>query len=378
MGLLRTFYALSVVLYHAWPAAFVFVGGQNAVQCFYIISGFLISYILVERRSYRSLGAFYLSRYLRLYPVYILVAALSLAALLAVHERSFLHVYQDSPAGAVALLVFSNLFLFGQDWVMFCAVQNHALVLVTNFNHSEVLLWQGQIIHPSWTLGIELSFYAIAPFVLPRRWLVFSLLAASLLLRLVFIHLGFGTRDPWSYRFFPTELALFLSGALAQQLLLPLCRRLRGSVRGKLCEAATYFLLGFSAVYFLIPLDEIYRRILLLGIFAVLVPFTFLFQERHRFDGWIGELSYPIYISHMLMLWVSSYVLKRLGVPDQRFIAAACVILTIAFSLGLNHYVARPIEALRHRLRGRSSVGAAAAAPVAGLARAARGSQAAG
>ena len=297
MGLLRTFYALSVVLYHAWPATFVFVGGQNAVQCF--LHNFRISDFLHHRRTAHAtaaLGAFYLSRYLRLYPIYILVAGLSLAALLAVHEKSFLHVYQASPASAVALLVFSNLFLFGQDWVMFCAIQNHALVLVTNFNHSEVLLYQGQIIHPSWTLGIELSFYAIAPFVLPRRWLVFSLLAASLLLRLVFIHLGFGTRDPWSYRFFS-------DGARA------VSRRCTGATdsscrsagdfelrcRARYATRRLIFLLAFSAAYFLIPLDEIYKRIVLLGVFAVLVPFHFSISA----EASIRRLGRRTVVSHL-------------------------------------------------------------------------------
>jgi hypothetical protein len=36
------------------------------------------------------------------------------------------------------------------------------------------------------------------------------------------IHLGIGTKDPWTYRFFPTELALFLIGALAHQVLRPI------------------------------------------------------------------------------------------------------------------------------------------------------------
>jgi hypothetical protein len=40
------------------------------------------------------------------------------------------------------------------------------------------------------------------------------LLAASLALRGVLIATGIGLGDPWTYRFFPTELALFLLGSL--------------------------------------------------------------------------------------------------------------------------------------------------------------------
>ena len=42
MGMLRTIFAITVILAHSWPERIVFVGGRNAVQCFYIISGFLI------------------------------------------------------------------------------------------------------------------------------------------------------------------------------------------------------------------------------------------------------------------------------------------------------------------------------------------------
>jgi peptidoglycan/LPS O-acetylase OafA/YrhL len=64
------------------PGAAVFgislMSGITAVQCFYVISGFLITMILNERPEYKSLRNFYLSRYLRLWPVYILIAALTL------------------------------------------------------------------------------------------------------------------------------------------------------------------------------------------------------------------------------------------------------------------------------------------------------------
>ena len=125
MGTLRTIFALSVVFAHCWPGA-VLVGGRNAVQLFYIISGFLISYVLVERRSYRTLSRFYLNRYLRLYPVYCVVAVATLAWFFsagALDQESppdrFFAVYHVAPPAGDALLVVANTILFGQDWVMF-------------------------------------------------------------------------------------------------------------------------------------------------------------------------------------------------------------------------------------------------------------------
>jgi peptidoglycan/LPS O-acetylase OafA/YrhL len=353
VGLLRTLLALSVVFDHAAPAEGMLVGGQIAVQCFYIMSGFLISYILVERRSYASIGAFYVNRYLRLYPIYFVVAILSLVAILATHSTGFVGIYEAAPPSAIALLVFANAFLFGMDWVMFCGVMNQKLVFVTNFSESDVPLYQGQIIHPAWTLGVELTFYLVAPFILPRRRLIWLLLFLSVALRIYFLHLGFGSRDPWTYRFFPTELALFLIGALAHQVLLPTYRKF--SSRGQTLAAnwATVFLIGLCVGYWLIPLDAIYKRLFLYLVFGCLVPLTFIFQQRHRFDGWIGDLSYPIYICHTLVLWFCNFVFRHVRIQDERMLGVACAVLSVAFATCLNWGVAHPFERIRSKLRAR-------------------------
>lgn len=118
MGLLRTLLALSVVIAHSY--GFVFVGGRNAVQLFYIISGFLISYVLVERQTYGRVRDFYINRYLRLYPLYAAVALLtlivfSLPGLELERAKAFFRVYAEAPPAAIGLLILSNLTLFLQD-----------------------------------------------------------------------------------------------------------------------------------------------------------------------------------------------------------------------------------------------------------------------
>jgi peptidoglycan/LPS O-acetylase OafA/YrhL len=363
VGLLRTLLALSVVFDHAAPAEELLVGGQIAVQCFYIMSGFLISYILVERGSYASIWAFYVNRYLRLYPIYFVVAMVSLIAILATHRTGFAAVYEAAPPSAIALLVFANVFLFGMDWIMFCGVINQKLVFLTNFADSDIPLYQGQIIHPAWTLGVELTFYLLAPFILPRRRWIWFLLAASVALRIYFLHLGFGARDPWSYRFFPTELALFLFGALAHQILLPAYRRFSPRGQALAANVATVFLMVFCVVYALLPLEAVYKRLLLYAAVGCLVPLTFLFQQKHRFDGWIGDLSYPIYICHTLVLWICTYGLRHLKIQDERMLGIACAVFSVAFAICLNWTVAHPFERVRNKLRagGRRGTGVSGA-----------------
>ena len=51
MGILRFLFATSVFFVHSSPYNLL-IGGQLAVQSFYLFSGFLISFILLENKSY--------------------------------------------------------------------------------------------------------------------------------------------------------------------------------------------------------------------------------------------------------------------------------------------------------------------------------------
>ena len=141
MGTLRTLFAIAVVCAHSY--GYVFVGGRNAVQLFYMISGFLISYVLVEKKAYATVRSFYINRYLRLYPIYFVVALLSF---LVLRPAGFFEVYRTAPAAADVLLVFSNITLIAQDWVMFSGVESSKLVFSAYFQKSEVALHAGLLL----------------------------------------------------------------------------------------------------------------------------------------------------------------------------------------------------------------------------------------
>jgi peptidoglycan/LPS O-acetylase OafA/YrhL len=88
------------------------LSGITAVQAFYVISGFLITMVLNERQQYGNAASFYVSRYLRLWPAYIVVVAATLAIL---HARQ-LHELALMRPSTIMFIGFSNLSLFFQDW----------------------------------------------------------------------------------------------------------------------------------------------------------------------------------------------------------------------------------------------------------------------
>ncbi len=354
MGTLRSLLAVSVVFAHTY--GFVFVGGRNAVQLFYMISGFLISYVIVEKKAYKSLFDFYLNRYLRLYPIYILIAGLTLLFYFSIElfsgSSEFFSKFREYPGQAKILLILSNATLFFQDWTLFLAIEANKIIFTPNFSKSDIPLYSGLIIPQAWTLGLEISFYLIAPFILSRKKILFLLLIFSFVVRIILHQIGLGQEDPWVYRFFPSELAFFILGALSQQILMPLYKRLIPKRCFEITvQVSTYFLVLLSCTYFLIPLNNIIKSITLFFMFLVLMPFTFFFQNSRSWDKLIGELSYPIYISHMLILLIISTAFEKYQIDNKTFLAILVVMLSILSAALLNQWISKPIEILRNKIK---------------------------
>ena len=74
MGLMRFLLAMAVVIAHtgAITVNFALIPANLAVEVFFAISGFYMSLIVTGK--YRDRTTFYINRFLRLYPVYLIVS----------------------------------------------------------------------------------------------------------------------------------------------------------------------------------------------------------------------------------------------------------------------------------------------------------------
>ena len=72
------------------------------------------------------------------------------------------------------------------------------------------------LVPQAWTLSIEIMFYILVPFVVRKIRVIALLFSLSLFIRFLAISFGFGLHDPWTYRFFPFELALFFLGLFCE------------------------------------------------------------------------------------------------------------------------------------------------------------------
>lgn len=143
------------------PLEKIEMGGTYAVGMFIIISGFVITHLLLEKRE-RYLP--YISRrFLRIYPVYLICLCLATAS-------TYLHfwAFADRPWGAIVpqpvlmaakLNSLSNGDFFWQLTahltLLHGAVSNHILPVSEYF-----------FLDPAWSLSLEWQFYLVAPLVL--------------------------------------------------------------------------------------------------------------------------------------------------------------------------------------------------------------------
>lgn len=234
MGVIRLLLAISVVIAHTNPIfGITFVGGQIAVQAFYIISGFYMSLVLNEKYIFKngSYKLFLSNRLLRLFPIYwvilLLTIGFSIITGIVTHGEYWLKLqpyvnqYQSLNISSFLYLIFSNFFLIGQDWFMFMGLNttNGHFFFTSNFWNTDPKLYTFLIISQAWTISVEITFYIIAPFLVRRNiFFTFSIIFLSLLIRLVLISKGL-EKDPWNYRFFPNELLFFMLGNLSYKIL---------------------------------------------------------------------------------------------------------------------------------------------------------------
>jgi peptidoglycan/LPS O-acetylase OafA/YrhL len=182
------------------PMRFLMLG-QTGVDLFFVLSGFLISTILLKAQHARweEVRNFYIRRSLRIFPLY------------------FGYLLGASLLGASV------------SWWFWVYLQNFPMAL----NYSPL---QGP--NHFWSLAVEEQFYLVWPFLIlfwPRRWLagaMWGTIAFSTLLRVVVVH----TQISPFYLTFTRLDGLAAGGLLALYL-----------HRGQLSRARGYFLPGAAA-----------------------------------------------------------------------------------------------------------------------------------
>jgi len=338
MGMIRVLLALFVVVAHTETFFdFSFTGGQVAVELFFIISGFYMTMILNEK--YIGEGSylpFIKNRFLKIYPMYWAVLLFTVIAfivlLLAFHNDEGFRFYVDNfytlDIKTILFIFSSNLLIFGQDIMMFLGIdQVGSLIFTNDFSQTSPYLYQSLFIPQAWTLGIELTFYLIAPFIVRRSIsFIFLLIFLSLIIRF-FIYTNLNlTNDPWVHRFFLSELGLFLFGTLAYHVYK------KYNIENKFFLSGIYMVILLNLILY----EFIYKDVELLNnwylyiLFSISLAYIFQLFKNSRIDSIIGEFSYPIYLSHVAVMGMVNFILRKFGYLE--YLAELTFLGTVLFS----------------------------------------------
>lgn len=306
MGLFRLLLAISVLIAHSTPIfGITLVGGRVAVESFFMISGFYMALILSTKYQ-TNLKLFYKNRFLKLFPLYwfftILVIVISFVT---TGKFTIFKDYIISPFSK-AILIFFNLSPLFNDITNFLAVNLNTghLFFTTSFRNTVPEIWNYLILPQGWTIGLEIMFYLFAPFLVRQKTKSLIIISAiSLSLRLLAYQFLGLAHDPWEYRFFPFEIIYFILGIIGYRIYTKL------GTGGFYARPIIFILFLFTFAFPFIPFNT--KRMLIYYLFVFIsIPFLFNYTKYNKFDRFLGELSYPLYLCHFLVIDIFAQVIK--------------------------------------------------------------------
>ena len=365
MGLLRFLLAIVVVLFHNGTTYRGLMDAHTAVKGFFIISGFYMALILDQKygRSAAGIRAFAINRFLRLYPLYAVVLALTIGwyvvrlALLGDRTpRQAIFSMSEVLAGwQVWTIWLGNVSLLGLDFICawdwvpgkgFAFLQGTANPPIEGAVPLGATVWVIQ----AWSISMEILFYLCAPFLARRKTLVLVLVIVASLGLDLWLSLGLHRT---TYFFAPAQLYLFATGMLLHRVY----KRLRIAERiSKKRAVGVVILSGALAITWIVPLvrPEIPPLLPLLGI-ALAIPVLFALSKDSAWDRGVGNLSYPIYLCHMLVGQVLAVGFKRVSI-DPTIAVVVVPVACVLTAMILHRIIEEPIEGIRSDISKRLAV----------------------
>lgn len=336
----RAFAVFAVMTCHLYPSPYTSQAGGQGVTLFFVLSGFLITGILLKCRTYVARGQsrlftlrqFYVRRFLRIFPLYYFV----LAVLWIIHDPTI----RAHPVWHLAYL--SN--------------------VLESIQAAHLYFPQSSVGH-FWSLAVEEQFYLVWPWVvlfLPRRaliWAVTGLIFCASAFRLI----AFSLKIP---PVAVVHLPMFWLDALGLGALLALVVDPSFGLRRHLARARFFALLiGIACLGLAFYLTSAERHFTLRETLRPLgYSLTFVWLVSSAADGfkgpvgrlmswkpllWIGAISYGIYVFHFIIRSYSMSLSKLPTIPSPLLRALALSAVSILVAAVSFYAYERPLNRLR-------------------------------
>ena len=331
--------------------------GWTGVDLFFVLSGYLIASPIFANMKLQQpilVGEFYLKRFFRIIPAYLLVLFL----------YYFFPFLREHSALAPLWKYLSFTLNLGLD------LQNQG-----TFSHA-------------WSLCIEEQFYFLFPLILLAltrfnivkmgAWLMLGLFVAGFFIRydsekqLVLPFLkeegGWALWNKWVY--YPTYCRLdgLLSGVGIAAMY-----QFRRSLMDRICYygnglliigigilVIAYFLCleeqSMLATVFGFPLVSLGYGLLVMGAIS---PNSILYRNKSILTAWLARLSYSAYLFHKMVVHLTQELLSRCAIDKYgNLMFILCILTTLGISLLMNKLVESPFLQLRDYILRKRKMGA--------------------
>lgn len=361
---LRGYLALWVALGHGLQLAgfltlpgplAVLLRGEAAVALFMIVSGFVISHLLLQGRE--TYGQYIVRRFMRLFPAYLLCCVVGYFILGSWVEIVQTAPWRDMPgwadyAGGVAEIA-NQTYQNTAPHALLHLFMLHGLV------PNEALPRAAMTFLPAaWSLSLEWQFYLVAPFVLraltsPTRTVIVALVFAVL-----FVAYEKGLLGAYPI---PATLAAtsgYFAIGIASRLLYPTLRELTVPP-AMFAAAAAFLLLCFSSEFLPLAVWMTFYAYLVWGGSSPIVGRVFTVLLASRWPLFLGRSSYSLYLIHrpiQVVFGALALDLVELGRVEMLAVQVAAIVAAIPVAYLMYRLVETPGIALGKRLSRREQV----------------------
>lgn len=324
--------------------------GRLGVGLFFVLSGFLITYLLLEERGrFGNVDAkkFYLRRVFRIWPIYFLIVALSFFV--------FPHIPIFDYPGVEEKLTVD---LPQRLTLLLLVLPNYAFVLY------DLPYWCAQ----TWSIGVEEQFYYLWPWLIKYPKKRIPILILFLALTAGLLYLGLQIVDP-SEETRQSMIGTFLGQFRIQTMALGgLCAWLVYNDKLKFLDFifrkdvqivayAILLALFFSGVHFFGFL-EVYALFFAFFVLNVSCNPNTIVHLGHPIMDHLGKISYGLYIYHVAVIVVIINLLD-MYVPGWKDASYQMVLYVVSFVASVAvatfsfNYIEKPLLAYKDRKFGR-------------------------
>jgi peptidoglycan/LPS O-acetylase OafA/YrhL len=303
---IRALAALIVVIWHVDQLSYLFdinpkyfyLNGMasRAVDLFFVLSGFLITFLLLkEKEQYGVIDfkKFYLRRIFRIWPSYYLAVIIT-----------FLLYYFDLIEVEKTFFVSALLYIFMLANVAY-SLGIHLLPIA-----------------PLWSVGVEEQFYAFWPFVvskLKNLGLVFvSIFVIGALIRIIFVYYYLNQQSDIVDFLYYFRINIMAMGALGAYWLYEKSNYLKYIYRKDVQIIAWSVL--FISIFYKPPHLRVYIDAEINSVFYLIIILNVasnsnsIFNLENKLFNFLGRISYGIYVYHMLLINVMAIIFKKIDI----------------------------------------------------------------